>query len=103
MNCLKVMLFHPFTIIFYLGLHEKQKALEAENVRVEMKCEAQKKVLAEELNNLQAVKEETKNVEAQLSIAQSRIISLTEVKEGLKQQASLLDKEYSSDKLVSSF
>ena len=103
MNCLKVMLFHPFTIIFYLGLHEKQKALEAENVRVEMKCEAQKKVLAEELNNLQAVKEETKNVEAQLSIAQSRITSLTEVKEGLKQQASLLDKEYSSDMLVSSF
>ena len=97
------MLFHPFTIIFYLGLHEKQKALEAENVRVEMKCEAQKKVLAEELNNLQAVKEETKNVEAQLSIAQSRITSLTEVKEGLKQQASLLDKEYSSDMLVSSF
>ena len=60
------MLFHPFTIIFYLGLHKKQKALEAENVRVEMKCEAQKKVLAEELNNLQAVKEETKNVEAKI-------------------------------------
>ena len=84
-------------------MHEKQKALEAEVVSLKMKCEAQKKVLAEEQNSLQATKEETKNVEAQLSIAQSRITSLTEVKEGLKQQASLLDKENNSDKFVDTF
>ena len=84
-------------------MHEKQKALEAEVVSLKMKCEAQKKVLAEEQNSLQATKEETKNVEALLSIAQSRITSLTEVKEGLKQQASLLDKENNSDKLVDTF
>ena len=95
---------HPFTNIFYkilyLALHEKQKALETKVVKTEMKREAQKKVLAEELHSLQAVKEENKNVETQLAMAQSKITSLTKVKEGLKHQASSSDKENSSDKLV---
>lgn len=82
----------------YVAANEKQKALEAVLSNIEMKLQAHKTSLSEEISEFQSAKEDVKNTMSQLTNIQGRIRDLNKEAEEMKTITSSSNKENISEK-----